>query len=99
MAENLSDSDGFWTAVFYTEGQVACWLQTLAEFQVTVEHHQEISHSNADALSRRSNSKRHDALAVSTIASSDNIHVWSPQWTKKELQTAQQDDPDLKIVF
>ena len=34
---------------------------------------------------------------MSTISSS-NDNIWSPHWSKEELQTAQQEDPDLKIV-
>ena len=81
----------------HPEGQVARWLQTLAEFQFTVEHRRGILHSNADALSRRSYEDGNDSLAVSTISSS-NDNIWSPHWSKEELQTAQQEDPDLKIV-
>ena len=81
----------------HPEGQVARWLQTLAEFQFVVEHRPGVHHSNADALSRRSDGHRRDALNVSTISSTDDI--WLPQWTKEELLTAQQEDPDLKIVL
>ena len=50
-----------------------------------------------DALSQRSYEDGNDSLAVSTISSS-NDNIWSPHWSKEELQTAQQEDPDLKIV-
>ena len=78
----------------HPEGQVARWLQTLAEFQFTVEHRQGLLHSNADALSRRS----HPEAIVSTISSPDDTS-WAPQWSNEELKTAQQEDADFGIVL
>jgi hypothetical protein len=35
------------------EGQTACWIQLLQEYNFTSEHRQGWKHNNADALSRR----------------------------------------------
>ena len=48
----------------HPEGQIACWLQTLAEYQFTVEKRQDSEHSNADALSRRPNSHTDESCLV-----------------------------------
>ena len=42
-----------WLLSFCPEGQVACWLQQLQEYDFVVEHRPGLKHNNADALSRR----------------------------------------------
>ena len=48
----------------HPEGQIARWLQTLAEYQFSVEHQQGSEHSNVDALSRRPNSHTDESCLV-----------------------------------
>ena len=80
------------------EGQVARWLERLAEFDIKVEHRPGAQHTNADALSRQSCSQcgqtfgeePHNDLALVALIS------LFPQWTEEEISTMQQSDPDLK---
>jgi len=79
----------------HPEGQIARWLQTLAEYQFTVEHRQGSEHSNADALSRRPNSHTDESCLVTAPLQVDPISSWAPRWTLTEIQEAQQSDPVL----
>jgi len=65
----------------HPEGQIARWLQTLAEYQFTVEHRQGSEHSNADALSRRPNSHTDESCLVTAPLQVDPISSWAPRWT------------------
>lgn len=37
----------------YPEGQIACWLQQVQEYDFTIEHQSGLKHMNVDALSQR----------------------------------------------
>ena len=79
----------------HPEGQVARWLQTLAEYQFTVEHRQGAEHSNADALSRRPNSHSHERVLAAASFTVNPSSSWVPHWTLDEVRQAQECDPNL----
>ena len=89
------------------EGQVARWLERLAEFDIKVEHHPGAQHTNADALSRQSCSQcgqafgeepRNDPALIALVALVALVSLF-PQWTQEEILAMQQSDPDLKQMM
>ena len=69
-----------------TEGQLARWLEVLAEYQVTVEHRPGKRHSNADALSRgpckqcgQQEEPREDSVEAVTVAALNPSQGSNPQ--------------------
>ncbi len=84
------------------EGQVARWLEVLAEFHMDVEHRPGCQHGNADALSRRCQQCHHQPSVSHTVAiiqETATASSWAPHWTIHELQVKQMDDPHLSIVI
>ena len=86
------------------EGQVARWLEALAEFNYKVIHRPGKLHSNADALSRSmcrqcgtQLSEGEDSVMGSVGVASTEIIV--PVWSSDEIRQHQEEDVDLKIVI
>ena len=87
------------------EGQVARWLESLAEYNFTVQHHRSRKqHVNADSLSRlpckqcgwtpsavATSTEHKTCLAISPPA----VTSCDYQWTHEEIQCFQMSDPDL----
>lgn len=88
-------------------GQLARWIERLADYTFTIEHRPGKSHRNADTLSRR---PEHDSLPstvpqpsiVAAIAPSDTDptpmvtstdHSWMPAWTTNEVRSSQTAHP------
>ncbi|KRY54980.1 Retrovirus-related Pol polyprotein from transposon 17.6 [Trichinella britovi] len=67
-------------AILEPEGQVACWLEKLAEFDFEVVHRPGKKHQNADAFSRRATVRRRHCTptraGTSTKASIDHPEDW-----------------------
>ena len=91
------------------EGQVARWLETLAEYNFQVIHRPGSKHSNADALSRlpcrqcgcgepddEETEKDEDIAEVSTISPSDS---WASSWSVDELKSSQAADTTLNQLI
>jgi len=79
------------------EGQVACWLEILAEFDFDILHRPGKQHGNADSLSRDHCQQCGTTLGFGTnvvVESTDNCLV--PRWTTSELCDLQQADPDIQ---
>ena len=79
------------------KGQVARWLESLAEFEI---HRPGKAHVNADVLSRRPCNQCglvEQEHLVSTV--SESTSSWIPKWSQTELQEAQCKDPDIKKVI
>jgi len=86
------------------EGQVARWLQILAEFHFTVEHRPGKKHGNADALSRgqcKQCGLQEELSEINTTAPLEtnqpvHTHVsWAPTWSPHDLKVLQRADPNL----
>ena len=90
-------------------GQVALWLEILAEYTFSVVHRPGLQHGNADALSRlpckqcrlqedvensTSNSEQEPEVNGVTMISS----TWIQSWTPKEIQSLQANDAALKQI-
>jgi hypothetical protein len=86
------------------EGQTACWIQRLQEYNFTSEHRQGRKHKNADALSRRpcqegcshcqkveAKAEAKQVRAIATVAADG----WDPVALRKE----QLDDPDVGPIL
>ena len=74
------------------EGQVARWLEPLAEFNMEIIHRPGKVHINADALSRGT------CLQCGLTPPSTSVvsaNTWIPNWSVIELLEAQQQNPDL----
>lgn len=84
------------------EGQVARWLEVLAEFDYTVVHREGKRHTNADALSR-SRCKQCGLEQTDEDCDSWNCSEISnpllPAWTVEEIKDFQRNDPDLVQVL
>ena len=80
------------------EGQVARWLERLAEFDIKVEHCPRAQHTNADALSRQSCGQCGQAFGEEPRNGPAFVALVSlfPQWKQEEILAIQQSDPDLK---
>ena len=94
------------------EGQLARWLEVLAEYHFTVEHRPGSKHVNADALSRipckqcglqeKLEETPVEAVMATEILSKNNSPEngsWAPTWSSEELRTLQQADPGLQPVI
>ncbi len=85
------------------EGQVARWLEILAEFDLTIQHPPGQKHCNADGLSRIpcnqcgqvEPDKLPDGTDLVVSAASTTESNWLSGWNLQELQSAQREDPDL----
>jgi len=82
------------------EGQVARWLETMAEFQYEVIHRPGKQHSNADSLSR--GQCRQCGLEIE-LESDEMFPVCEisllPAWTNQEVADFQRADGDLEQVI
>ena len=81
------------------EGQVARWLEILSEYDFQVLHRPGLQHRNADALSRRpckQCGQTQEQIAPADVATIQ--YPFLPQWSKQEICTMQQEDPDLQQV-
>ena len=91
------------------EGQVARWLEILAEYTFSVVHRPGLQHGNADALSRlpckqcglqedvensTSSSEQEPEVNGVTMISS----MWIQSWTPKEIRSLQANDAALKQI-
>lgn len=82
------------------EGQVARWLETLAQYDYKIQHRPGKKHTNADALSRKSPAETPDNSETPGInVISSNGVKWLRGWTLSELQTKQKADPRLQQVL
>ena len=94
-----------WLCSFHEpEGQVARWLESLAEYDFTVQHRSGKQHVNADSLSRLPCKQcGWTPSAVATPIQNKKCLAISPpavtscdyQWTHEEIQSFQMSDPDL----
>ena len=89
------------------EGQVARWLEILAEYDFKVIHRPGPQHTNADALSRlpcrqcdwrelEEGTAAEEAAQVSTVSPSNS---WSPSWSGEEFQSSQNADLALHQII
>ena len=79
------------------EGQVARWLEYLAEYNFTVEHRPGKKHGNADPLSRHPCHQCGGQPVEVNIIASNQVDAggWALQWTKQDVVRFQCDDPDI----
>ena len=72
------------------EGQVAWWLETIAEYDFSIIHRPGTKHTNADALSQ----SNHEHTDISQHCRISHYNVKQPS----EIQAAQRQDPKLLSV-
>ena len=72
-------------------GQVARWLEKLAEYDYEIQHRPGRKHSNADAMSRY-------PLQFEVNAINEN-EIWIPKMSAKEMRAAQLQDATIKHVL
>jgi hypothetical protein len=85
------------------EGQVARWLERLAEFEFTIQHRPGKNHANADGLSRicrqcGQEAEEQTTLPVSNITPEETLDKWNPAWTVGEVQRSQDEDADISVI-
>jgi len=77
-------------------GLIERWLDTLANFDFTVQHRAGVKHGNADALSRTA----HGAPSVDATGpeADRELHALRPDhtWTKADIRQSQVDDIELR---
>ena len=82
------------------EGQVARWLELLAQYDYKIEHRPGRKHQNADALSRNPLVVAEDTDQITqTNAVGSSTSTWVPSWTVTNLRSSQAGDPDLKKIL
>ena len=82
------------------EGQVARWLELLAQYDYKIEHRPGRKHQNADALSRNPLQIAEETVqTVQTNVIDSSASTWVPGWTAANLQSRQVADPDLKQIL
>ena len=94
-------------------GQLARWLERLADFNYEIQHRPGKSHGNADGLSRRpsptvapppSNPDEHLPLSVAATNIPDDTpddltsSAWFPGWSTSDVFKAQRDEPLLAYL-
>ena len=82
-------------------GQIARWLERLAEFDLKVHARPGKRHGNADGLSRRPpdvDGVRSELPAVGTITKGDSSN-WCRKWSPTELRHVQMKDPTVGPVL
>ena len=82
------------------EGQVARWLETLAEYNIEIEYQPGLKHHNADALSRGPCTQcglSDDILPPvnSCSASSTLYQTFIPSWAPREIQDFEKEDVNI----
>ena len=83
------------------EGQVARWLEILAEFDFDVIHRPGKQHGNADSLSRGHCQQCGEDMELtldlgSNVVMESTDNCWTPRWTTGELIRLQKADPDTQ---
>ena len=81
------------------EGQVARWLETLAQDDYKIEHRPGKRHQNADALSRNPLPVAVPVQEVATNAVCSSDQAWLQSWTAAELQSKQPEYPNLRQIL
>ena len=83
------------------EGQIARWIERLAEFTFTIEHRPGQQHTNADSLSRIDHCKQcgETMLHEQATNSISSVSKWVPEWSIDELTAHQSKDPDIKEMI
>ena len=76
--------------------QVARWLESLAEYEFTVQHRPGKKHTNADALSRV---PCQDATVNANSIPLDRTDSWLSQLTKREIRELQSRDEGIEQVI
>ena len=84
------------------EGQVARWLERLAEYNYRVEHRPGRQHSNADSLSRLPCKQCGLAIVNESscaVLTQDTSAGFIPVWTQEEIKNFQREDDNLLQVI
>ncbi|GBN05127.1 Retrovirus-related Pol polyprotein from transposon 17.6 [Araneus ventricosus] len=87
------------------EGQIACWIQRLQEYDFEIQHRKGTSHGNADALSRRpcKESCKHCTNAEKKFGMETDISVkvltTEDAWSSSEVQKTQLEDPAIRPIL
>ena len=81
------------------EGQVARWLETLAQYNYKIEHRPGKKHQNADALSRNPLTVPVTDQVVETNAVDSCDQTWLNSWTAADMQLKQEADPNLRQIL
>ena len=89
------------------KGQVARWIERLAEFDFTIEHRPGRLHGNADALSRSFHQREPNLLTnkatglenpppiTCSTAEKQKQQSWLTYWKKSDIELHQREDPDI----
>jgi hypothetical protein len=88
------------------ERQLARWLVEIEQYNFDIEHRPGARHGNADGLSRQPcrQCKRNECDNKQGKINPDEetvtvrLMTLEPQWSMEDLKTAQQDDPDIKMI-
>eukprot|EP00731_Ephydatia_muelleri_P019467 Em0012g292a len=78
------------------EGQVARWLESLAEYDLKVQHRPGKKHTNADAMSRLPGQLVDVNVSNTTSVPNSN---WLPCLTESQIHELQDTDEDIKQVI
>ena len=81
------------------EGQVARWLEMLAQYDYRIEHRPGKKHQNADALSRNPLQVPVTDQAIETNIVESGRQTWLQGWTAADMQSKQEADPNLKQML
>ena len=91
------------------EGQVACWLEALSEYNFKVKHQPGPKHGNADALSCLPCKQCGQCTPVEVegiisqeqevAAITEESSTWCPRWSKEEMRKLQSTDPDINTAL
>ena len=83
------------------EGQIARWIERLAEFTFTIEHRPGQQHTNADSLSRIDHCNQCGETMLDEQANNaiSSVSKWVPEWSIDELKAHQSKDPDIKEMI
>ena len=79
------------------EGQVARWLETLAEYDFKIKHRSGKTHQNVDALSHREESSPTPECRNKLLACS-SLHIAADEAQLEETRNAYSADVDLSVV-
>ena len=75
------------------EGQVACWLEILSTYTITVEHRPGRLHGNVDSLSRKPDNQSNKA-----VEDEDACVVGSTDRSCLQLRIAETEDDDRDLI-
>ncbi|GBN45417.1 Retrovirus-related Pol polyprotein from transposon 412, partial [Araneus ventricosus] len=88
------------------EGQIACWIQRLQEYDFEIQHRKGTSRGNADALSQRPCKEicKHCTNAEKKFGIETDIFVKvlatiNNPWSSNEVQKAQLEDPAIRPIL